>query len=611
MTTIINRADLTFLLRDWLGIEDLFERPRFAAHAFDTVEAMLDVAERLATDLLAPSLRSGDTNEPFLDDAQNVQIDAKVREAVNGLVESGLFGAVFAEDQGGLQLPFLVYVAAMGILHSASSAATFYMMLTVGNARLLANFAEKPLFDAFGAPQVTGEAFGTMCLSEPQAGSSLGDIATRALFEGTDDLGERYRINGSKMWISGADHDVSGNIVHLVLAKVPNDDGTLPTGSRGISLFVVPKLLPDGERNDVVVAGLNHKLGSRALPNAAFNLGEGFTRPGDKAGAIGWRIGREGQGLQLMFQMMNEARTSVGVAGAMIAYRGYLLSLAYARERAQGRPIGTGGGTQVPIIEHVDVRRMLLAQKAICEGAFALTLLSARLQDDEATASTPEARDEASELVGLLTPIVKTWPSEFGQVSLNHAIQILGGSGYTRDFEVELLYRDNRINPIHEGTTGIQGLDLVNRKLRKDGGAAYTALRKRVVAALDAAAGQPDVSDLAATLTTAWAEIDAAVAHLVAMDTDTAAAAHATALLTAMGHGVIGWIWLEIATLAAEQLATQMHEATRNYLYGKIKGGCYFAEVELPQIAAWLAPLRNDAQAAATIKIEEFLGEVA
>lgn len=609
MPDIIQRSDLTFMLRDWLRIEELFSMDRFASHSMDMIEAMLDVAEKIGQDLLAPSLRPGDAQEPWLDDDGQVRVNAQVAEAVRATAESGLFSAVFEEELGGMQLPFLVYVAAMGILHSAGGAAASYMMLTVANARVIANAADRRLFDMFGAPQIAATTFGTMCLSEPHAGSALGDITTRATFMGADQIGDRYRLTGAKMWISGADQDITENIIHLVLAKATGENGAVPEGTRGISLFVVPKILPSGERNDVVVVGLNHKLGARAMPNCALNFGEGFTTPEGEAGAVGWRVGAEGQGLPLMFQMMNEARISVGLASAMTAYRGYLISLAYARERRQGRLIGVRGGQQVPIIEHSDVRRMLLAQKAIAEGALALTFYAARVQDEETALAGTEAGENAALLLGLLTPIVKSWPAEFCQTSLHYAIQTLGGAGYTRDFELELLYRDNRLNPIHEGTTGIQGIDLVNRKLRKDGGAAYRILRARIEETLAAGASIPDLAAEVGAVRSAWSAVDVAVDLLTGLASDAAAADHATAFLNAMGHAVISWLWLDQAVLASRLACEASREATRNHLFGKIKTCRYFAQVELPFVEAWLAPLRLASDAVSSMKVEEFLGE--
>jgi alkylation response protein AidB-like acyl-CoA dehydrogenase len=611
MSDIINRTDLGFLLRDWLQVDDLFAREEFVMHSYEAIDAVLDVVERIGRDILAPALRSADQNEPWIDAEGGVRVDPAMRAAVLAIAESGLFGAIFEERDGGLQLPFLVYAAGMSILFSANSSAAFYAMLTVGNARLIAEGASRTLFEAFGSAEVAGRSFGTMCLSEPHAGSSLGDIITRAVPDGRDNLGERFRLSGGKMWISGGDQNVSENIVHLVLAKVPGEDGVLPKDSRGISLFLVPKILPNGELNDVAVAGLNHKMGSRGLPNCALNFGEGRTKPEGTAGALGWIVGEVGQGLALMFQMMNEARISVGLASAMIAYRGFLLSLGYARDRCQGRLIGVRGGSQVPIIMHPDVKRLLLVQKAIAEGGLALVLYAARLQDEVKTASTRQAQSEAQALLDLLTPIVKSWPSEFGQVALSCAMQVLGGAGYTRDFEVELLYRDNRLNPIHEGTTGIQAVDLVVRKLRKEGGAAYACLRRRVEETLIQAAKQQLSARVVEAVRNAWGQIDAAVARLRAYADDGAVGPYATDFLTAMGHGVIGWIWLDVASLAKHQLETGSNDAPSSFYVGKIKACAWFAECELPHVAAWLAPLMTDGETAATFAADEFLGEVA
>ena len=313
-----------------------------------------------------------------------------------------------------------------------------------------------------------------MCLSEPQAGSSLSDIVTRATPDGsdfeTDPFGPRYRLRGNKMWISNGEHELAENIVHLVLAKIPGPDGQLVPGTRGISLFVVPKKLVDaggaltGERNDVALAGLNHKLGYRGIPNTLLNFGEGRYPVRGAAGAIGYLVGRPGEGLRCMFHMMNEARIGVGLGATMLGYAGYEASLEYARGRPQGRAIGPSGKDatqpQVPIIRHADVKRMLLAQKAYCEGALALDLYCARLVDEQHTAA-PEAAAEAGLLLEMLTPIAKSWPSEWCLEANSLAIQVLGGYGYTRDYPVEQYWRDNRLNMIHEGTHGIQALDLL------------------------------------------------------------------------------------------------------------------------------------------------------
>lgn len=447
---------------------------------------------------------------------------------------------------------------------------------------------------------------GTMCLSELHAGSSLADIRTRAVADGHDDFGERFRLSGSKMWISGGDQDVSENIIHLVLAKTVDAAGKTLAGTGGISLFVAPKILPDGSRNDIAVAGLNHKMGYRGLPNCALNFGEGRFRPHGSEGAIGWLIGEVGKGLPQMFHMMNEARVSVGLAGAMLACRGYQMSLDYARERRQGRVTGIASSEQVAIIEHADVRRMLLAQKAMSQGALALVLFSARLLDDEETAPAEAVRSEAADLLALLTPVTKSWPSEWAQVSLHHALQIFGGAGHTRDLEIEQLYRDNRLNPIHEGTTGIQAIDLVGRKIRREEGVTIRRLIGRIRTLIDSVEDTSDLFDAAHILREALGHIEDAVAALLAQPDDRRALANATPFLFAFGHLVVGWLWLEQALAAAEKRDSTSGEADRAFLSARIRTCNYFAETELPKIAAWLKPVMAGSALALDMPLDQF-----
>ncbi len=336
-----------------------------------------------------------------------------------------------------------------------------------------------------------GRFFGTMCLSEPHAGSSLGDIRCSAEPIGNGD----YRIRGSKMWISGGEHELSENIVHLVLAKLPD----APPGVKGISLFLVPRLRPDGDDghhdNHVVLAGLNHKMGQRGIVNRLLNFGEG----GD---CIGQLVGEPNRGLAQMFHMMNEARLEVGLGSVAVAYAGYRHSLAYAAQRPQGRhPDQRDPATgQVMIIEHADVRRMLLRQKSIVEGGLALCLYAARLVDEERTASLNEGRHDAHLLLELLTPVCKAWCSHYGLQANELAIQVLGGYGYTRDYPVERLYRDNRINPIHEGTNGIQSIDLLGRKVALQDGAAMRRLMLLIQDDIAAADAHPSLAQHAQDL---------------------------------------------------------------------------------------------------------------
>jgi butyryl-CoA dehydrogenase len=428
---------------------------------------------------------------------------------------------------------------------------------------------------------IDGRFLGTMCLSEPQAGSSLSDVATRA--EPQDD--GSYRLFGNKMWISGGDHELSDNIVHLVLAKIPGG----PAGVKGISLFVVPKHLVNadgslGERNDVVLAGLNHKMGFRGTVNTLLNFGEGKHRPGGRPGAVGHLVGEPHRGLSYMFHMMNEARIGVGLGATALGYTGYLKSLEYARVRPQGRPVAAKdpAAPQVPIIEHPDVRRMLLAQKAYAEGALALNLFCGRLLDEQQTAESDSDRARAGLLLEMLTPIAKSWPSQWCLEGNSLAIQVHGGYGYTREYDVEQHYRDNRLNPIHEGTHGIQALDLLGRKVVMEGGAGLTALLETVAETIARAAGTGDgelggfaaglraaVDRLVEVTQTLWASGDVAVAL-----------ANASVYLEAFGHVVLAWIWLEQALAA--------HGRSGDFYDGKRAAARYFFRWELPRVGPQL-----------------------
>lgn len=570
---LISPGLLAFQLFDWLEVGDVDTR--------ETYSAVLDLALRLAANSFLPHHRQSDVEEPWLDEGQ-VRILPAAREAMQQVREAGLFGATFAERLGGLALPSTIGLALGGIFSSANVATWAYPLLTAANARLICAFGSSAQIDYFARPEIEGRWFGTMCMSEPQAGSSLGDVRTRAVRDGEDPLGERYRLSGNKMWISGGDQDASENIVHLVLAKAVRADGSMPEGSKGLSLFIVPKWLPDGARNDVVVAGLNHKLGFRGTPNCLLNLGE-------NDGAVGWRIGAEGQGIAQMFMMMNEARVGVGMGAAAIAYRGYRHALRYARERLQGRPIGVVGRAPVPIIEHPDVRRMLLQQKAYAEGALAICLYCANLMD--------EGSEEAEAVLALLTPIAKTWPSEFGLIANDLAIQTHGGYGYTRDFDVEMLWRDNRLNPIHEGTTAIQAMDLLGRKLLRSDGTGLAALRARISATVKRAS-ETAWAPRATELSELWDRIAATLTSLAQKD-PARVLDDATLFQRAFGHAVIAWLWLDQALRAAghpdSDLARGVEFACR-----------FFFEEEVPQADCWLRIVTAPHAAAVDIPAEAF-----
>jgi alkylation response protein AidB-like acyl-CoA dehydrogenase len=443
-----------------------------------------------------------------------------------------------------------------------------------------------------------------MCLSEPQAGSSLSDITTRAEPDFTQAAeGERqYRLTGNKMWISAGEHDLARNIVHLVLAKIPGPDGRLIPGVKGISLFIVPKFIVGddgtiGERNDVVLAGLNHKMGSRGTTNCLLNFGEGRYKPGGKAGAIGYLVGEPHQGLMNMFHMMNEARIGVGMCAAVLGVTGYLHALDYARNRPQGRPPAEKDPVkpQVAIIEHTDVRRMLLAQKAYAEGAMALVMYSAKLVDEHNTASEPDARAKAGMLLDFLTPITKSWPSQWCLEANSLAIQVHGGYGYTREYNVEQFYRDNRLNAIHEGTHGIHGLDLLGRKVSMQNGALFKAISTEVAATVAKAQAPGVPSELQANanaLAAEWDRIGRVTATLYAAGDMNKTLANASLYLEGVGHTVVAWLWLEQALVASRNLPNALGD-DKNFYLGKLQACRYFFQWELPKVQQQLELLAS------------------
>lgn len=588
------RATLDFLLHDWLAAEELTSRERFADHSRETFTSVLDTCERIAREKFLPFNRLADTEEPHFD-GEKVILPQASHDAARAYVESGMLAAAQDYDIGGMQLPCVVEMAANTFFSKASIGLGGGGMLTAGNANLLMAHGTPAQREAFAKNEFSGRFFGTMCLSEPQAGSSLSDIATRATPDGdgfeSDALGPRYRLRGNKMWISNGEHELTENIVHLVLAKIPGPDGNLVPGTRGISLFIVPKKLvtPEGaltgERNDVALAGLNHKLGYRGIPNTLLNFGEGKYVVRGKPGAIGYLVGKPGDGLKCMFHMMNEARIGVGLGAVMLGYAGYEASLEYARGRPQGRPIGVGGKDatrpQVPIIQHADVKRMLLAQKSYCEGALALELYCSRLVDELHTGEAA-AKAEAGLLLEMLTPIAKSWPSEWCLEANSLAIQVHGGYGYTRDYPVEQYWRDNRLNMIHEGTHGIQGLDLLGRKVVMDGGKGLALLAGKVNATIERALQTKAWAEEANALAGALKHLGNATKAAWATGVPEEALANAVPYLQAFGHTVLAWIWLDVA------LCAQASSAPAELRQGTLAAARYFFRYELPRVPAWL-----------------------
>ncbi len=604
-----HRATIDFLLYDWLKADQLCERERHTEHNRETFDAVLDLSEKIANEQFAPINRLTDLQEPEFDGTQ-VHLPKETPLALQAFNESGLIGASKDAAVGGMQLPTVVEIASMSFFYKASVSLAAYPMLTRGNANTILAHGTPAQVDVFAKPGFEGRTFGTMCLSEPQAGSSLSDIATKAVPDTVGDglgpadwtqdaLGPRYRLTGNKMWISGGEHEMGENIVHLVLAKIPGPDGKPVPGVKGISLFIVPRkrVSQQGEvtaqRNDVALAGLNHKCGYRGTVNTLLNFGEGKFPVNGAPGAIGYLIGKQGEGLKCMFTLMNEARISVGLGATMLGYAGYEASLEYARQRPQGRHMGAGGkdhsAPQIPIIEHTDVKRMLLMQKAVAEGGLALGLLCAKLVDDDYTGS-PEQAEQALTLLELLTPIAKSWASEWAQEANSQAIQILGGYGYTRDFPVEQYWRDNRLNMIHEGTHGIQGLDLLGRKVVMNGGKALGVLAERISQTIQQAGQVEGLAEHGTALAQALQKVGQTTKAAWSTAVPEEALANATPYLQAFGHVVLSWIWLEMALAAKAAQADAARRAALGepFLKGKLAACDYFFSFELPKIDAWL-----------------------
>ncbi|MDM0071307.1 acyl-CoA dehydrogenase [Variovorax sp. J31P207] len=607
------RPTLDFLLYDWLDAESLSGRERFADHSRETFDAVLDTCERIAREKYAPSNRIVDTQEPHFD-GERVILPQATHDAHKAFVESGMLSAAQDYDIGGMQLPYTLSAAANSFFAMAS-VSIGSNMLTSGNANLLMVHGTEMQKEVFAKNEFAGRWSGTMCLSEPQAGSSLSDVATRAVPDGPDfqddPLGPRFRLTGNKMWISAGDHELTENIVHIVLAKIPDENGKLVPGTRGISLFIVPKKMVGtdgqltGERNDVALAGLNHKLGWRGTTNTLLNFGEGKFPVGGKAGAVGYLVGQPGKGLHCMFHMMNEARIGVGTAATMLGMAGYFASLDYAKNRPQGRPAGPAGKDaakpQVRIIEHADVRRMLLAQKAYCEGALALELYCARLVDEQKTGDA-QAADDARLLLEVLTPIAKSWPSEWCLEANSLAIQIHGGYGYTRDFPVEQYWRDNRLNMIHEGTHGIQAADLLGRKVLMEDGRGLQLLAGRVGQTIARAAAVPALAAHAKALGEALERIGSATRAAWATGNPQEALANAVPYMQAFGHVVLAWIWLDVAQHALARDGAKALPAT----VGRLGAADFFFHYELPKIGAWLQVVERRDPTCAALPEEAF-----
>lgn len=580
MPEFYSRRDLDFILNDFLQADKLCLFERYAEHDTDTFVEILNTAEKLAEELFHPHAAKSDANPPVFDNGRAILIP-EIKQAMDAFCENGFIAAAFKPEHGGLGLPEVITQAALSIFVGANLPSTAYGTLTIGAGRLIESFGNEQQQQRYLLPMIEGRFYGTMCLSETHAGSSLSDIRTRA----EPQADGSYRLFGNKMWISTGEHDISENIIHMVLAKLPD----APAGVKGISMFLVPRRILDveghaAERNDVSLAGLNHKMGYHGSVNTVLNFGE-------KQGAYGELIGEPNKGLYYMFQMMNEARIGVGLSAAALSVAGYQAASRYAKERRQGRHPDSKDpeSAMVPIIEHADIKRMLLQQKAYAEGGLALCMYAARLMDDTHVLDG-EVAQRAFDLLDFLTPIVKSWPSEFGVKANDLAIQVLGGYGYTRDYPVERLYRDNRLNSIHEGAKGIHGIDLLGRKVLQNRGQALGYLLDDIAATITTIQATDDMQRLqvhAEALSKACkvvADTSRVIMQGVAEKGLRTGMANATVYMDMLGHVVVAWIWLQQAYLASQRLTEGVSAGDKTFFAAKLGTCDYFYKYELPMI---------------------------
>ena len=562
---LVSDKNVQFMLYEVLRADELCALPYFAGHSRETFDMVLASARKLAREVLFPAFKPMDAEPPRLEGGQ-LRTHPAMREIWPRLFELGLGAAVRPNAVGGQQLPHTVGLFAAHYLMAANAAAMGYVGLTQGAAHLIEAFGSDFLKREFMPRMYAGEWSGTMALTEPHAGSSLADVATRArpTAEG------HYLIEGNKVFISGGDQDFTANIVHLTLARI---DGA-PAGIKGVSLFAIPKKRLDGADNDCTCAGAFHKLGWKGLPSIALNFGE-------RGACRGWLVGEPHQGIAQMFQMMNEARLMVGLNAASTASAAYFESLEYARTRPQGRPLTSRdpSAPQVPIVEHADVRRMLLRQKAIVEGALALLGTAARQADLAEHGATADDRRRAQLVLDLLTPVAKTFPAEKGFESNALALQIHGGYGYTSEYLPEAWLRDQKLNSIHEGTSGIQSLDLLGRKAVAGGGAALVALNEEIESTLAKASGL-DPSWIAAVRDAVGAMGEVTL-ELAQRDRD-GMLLHAADYMEMVGTVLVAWQWVAQAAAALP--------ARDDFRRGKLAAAQYWIRTELPR-AAQLAEL--------------------
>jgi alkylation response protein AidB-like acyl-CoA dehydrogenase len=623
-TQFYSKRNLQFLLYEVFNAEVLTQYSYYQDHARETFDMVLDSAEQISEKLLKPLLTEMDRKEPQLVDGR-IKIHEGMFPILKKFGEDGWINAGFSYDEGGQQIPSTVLSSAAFIFQAANYSSSVFPFLTSGAANLIRSFGSQELKETFTPKMYTGEWQGTMALTEPDAGSSLSDISTTA--EPTENEGV-YKIKGQKIYISAGDHDGCDNVIHLMLAKIKGG----PSGAKGISLFVVPQkramsfepravsnelsalsheqravsendseqLTTQGSKliaqslelqdNDVITAGVYHKMGYKGAPIAHLMVGSNDN-------TFGYLVGEPHKGLTYMFQMMNEARIGVGMNATAIGTAAYYASLEYAKERPQGRVISDKDITkpQVQIIRHADVKRMLLFQKAVVEGSLAL-LTQCSMYADLASVTEGEEKEHYHLLLDLLTPIAKSYPSEMCCLTTSAAVQILGGAGYTTDFPVEQFYREARIHPIHEGTTGIHGLDLLGRKIIIKNGKSLQLLVAEILKTIEKASSIDRLKPFAQKLQTYLGKTDTVTKHLLGLASKDLEIflSDATLYLELFGIMTIAWQWLVQAIKAEEALLAGATGDDYDFYQGKIFTLRYFYEYELVKIDSLMKRLLSE-----------------
>ena len=590
---------LKYLLYDVHKLEELLKKERFVDHEKESIDMFLDSSKDFADRELFPYFKEMDENPAYHKDGQ-VYVHKQVETMMKKGGELGFISSVFDYEVGGLQIPLMVSTASSYILDAANNHLPGYAGLTQGAAELIIHFASKDLLDKYVPDMLAGNWGGTMCLTEPQAGSSLSDIVTKA----TPNENGYYNISGQKIFISAGDNQYLDNIVHLVLARIEG----APKGTKGISLFVVPKnrKTDNGslEPNDVTSVADFQKMGQKGYCTTHLGFG-------DKEDCRGWLVGEENNGLSYMFMMMNAARIGVGRAASAIASAAYYASLQYANERPQGRKLSSDGKKNVEqsqslIIEHPDVRRMLLLQKAVVEGSMSLVLLAAKYYDLENTAKSKEEKIKYNTLLEMIIPVVKTYPSEAGTYSVNNGLQVLGGYGFCSDFILQQHYRDIRISSIYEGTTGIQSQDLLGRKITMNNGEGLKLLLAEIIKTITKANDYPELKEycdsLSEKIKLSEKILQTIMPYAFKGDFEKYLA-DASIFMEFFSLVIVAWNWLEIAANSKEALKNDNKTYSEIFYNSKVETMKYFFEYELPKTIGHSEIIMNPSSV--TIKKDE------